>query len=137
MLERTIEEVRTGEAPPDVETSINLQADLKLPSSFVSDETLRLRIYKRVASARTEGEIEEQYRDLEDRFGELPLQVQNLLEYARLRVLGRSLGIHSIDRKRDSVDVVFHEKLALTRIGSSNSWRRVGKSCSRRRRRSG
>lgn len=110
MLERAIEELRTGESPPDVDTSINLQADLKLPSGFVSDETLRLRIYKNVASLRTEEEIEEQYRELEDRFGELPRQVHNLLEYARLRVFGRSLGIDSIDRKRDSIDIVFHEK---------------------------
>ncbi len=114
MLERTMEELRTGEAPPDVDTSINLQADLRLPSSFVSDEALRLRIYKSVASARTVEEIDEQYRDLEDRFGELPVQVQNILEYARLRVFGRSLGIHSIDRRRDSVDVVFHEKARVS-----------------------
>ena len=109
MLERTMEELRTGEAPPDVETAINLRADLKVPASFVSDEALRLRIYKSIASARTEEEVEHQYRDLEDRYGDLPLQVQNLLEYARLRLLGRALGIHSIDRKRDVVDVNFHE----------------------------
>ena len=41
MLERTMEELRHGEAPPDVETSINLRADLKVPASFVSDEALR------------------------------------------------------------------------------------------------
>ncbi len=118
MLERTMEELRTGEAPPDVETAINLKADLRVPTSFVSDEALRLRMYKSIASARTEDEIEHQYRDLEDRFGDLPLPVQNLLEYARLRLLGRAIGVHSIDRKRDFIDVIFDEKARVdpTRI---------------------
>ena len=36
--------------------------------------------------------------DLEDRFGELPLSVRNLLEYARLRILGRARGVTVIER---------------------------------------
>ncbi len=107
MLERTMEELRTGESAPDVETTINLQADLRIPPDFIDDEALRLRIYKGIASCRTEEEIAERYRDLEDRLGSLPGPVENLLEYARLRVLGRSLGVRSIDRKRSDVDIVF------------------------------
>jgi transcription-repair coupling factor (superfamily II helicase) len=110
MLERTMEELRTGEAPPDVETSINLQADLRIPADFVDDEPLRLRIYKGIASCRSEEEIEERYRDLEDRLGALPAAIENLLEYARLRILGRALGVRSIDRKRNDVSIVFDSK---------------------------
>ena len=107
MLERTIEEVRTGEAPPEVETSINLKSDLKIPPDFVADEALRLRIYRGIASCRTEADVDSRYRDLEDRLGRLPSPVENLLEYARLRVLGRALGARSIDRKRDRVEIAF------------------------------
>ncbi len=109
MLERTMEELRHGEAPPDVETSINLRADLKVPASFVSDEALRFRMYKDIASARTEEEVDRRYRDLEDRFGELPPQVENLLEYSRLRIVGRALGIQAMERRRDAVEIVFHQ----------------------------
>jgi transcription-repair coupling factor (superfamily II helicase) len=49
------------------------------------------------------------YRDLEDRFGELPLPVRNLLEYARLRILGRARGVTSIERTGQSIDIKFHE----------------------------
>jgi transcription-repair coupling factor (superfamily II helicase) len=107
MLERTMEELRSGESGPDVETAINLQSELRIPPDFVDDEAQRLRIYKGIASSRSEDEIEERYRDLEDRFGALPPALENLLEYARLRVLGRALGVRSIDRKRGDVDIVF------------------------------
>jgi transcription-repair coupling factor (superfamily II helicase) len=110
MLERAMEELRTGEVGPEVETTIRLGADLKIPESFVSDEMFRLRVYKSIASARTEEAIDLQYQDLEDRFGALPPAVENLLEYARLRLEGRSLSVHTIERKRDVIDIVFDQK---------------------------
>jgi transcription-repair coupling factor (superfamily II helicase) len=109
LLERTIEELRTGEILPDVETSINLRVDLKIPADFIDEELPRLRIYKQIASTRTEAEVDSMYRDLEDRFGELPLPVRNLLEYARLRILGRARGVTSIERTGQSIDIKFHE----------------------------
>ena len=109
LLERTIEELRTGEVLPDVETAINLRVDLKIPADFIDEELARLRIYKQIASTRTEAELDSMYRDLEDRFGELPLPVRNLMEYARLRILGRARGVMSIERSAQGIDLRFHE----------------------------
>ena len=109
LLERTIEELRTGEVLPDVETAINLRVDLKIPADFIDEELARLRIYKQIASTRTEAELDSMYRDLEDRFGELPLPVRNLMEYARLRILGRARGVMSIERSAQGIDIRFHE----------------------------
>ena len=109
LLERTIEELRTGEVLPEVETSINLRVDLKIPADFIDEEIPRLRIYKQIASTRSEADLDTLYRDLEDRFGELPLPVRNLLEYARLRILGRARGVTSIERTSQGIDIKFHE----------------------------
>jgi transcription-repair coupling factor (superfamily II helicase) len=109
LLERTIEELRTGEVLPEVETAINLRVDLKIPADFIDEEIPRLRIYKQIASTRSEAEVDSMYRDLEDRFGELPLPVRNLLEYARLRILGRARGVTSIERSAQGIDIKFHE----------------------------
>jgi transcription-repair coupling factor (superfamily II helicase) len=108
MLERAMEELRTGESQPDVEASISLGVDLRIPDDFVTEEVQRLRLYKTIASSRTDEEIEARYRDLGDRFGDLPASVGNLLEYARLRVLGRRLGVESIERRGERIHVVFH-----------------------------
>src|SRR5439155_23213806 len=69
----------------------------------------RLRIYKQIASMRNEAELDNLYRDLEDRFGELPLPVRDLLEYARLRILGRARGVTAIERTAHGIDIKFHE----------------------------
>jgi transcription-repair coupling factor (superfamily II helicase) len=109
MLERTIDELKTGEVLPEVETAINLRVDLKIPSDFIDEELHRLRIYKQIASTRSESDLDTLYRDLEDRFGELPLPVRNLLEYARLRILGRARGVTSIERTAQAIEIKFHE----------------------------
>jgi transcription-repair coupling factor (superfamily II helicase) len=113
LLERTVEELRTGMELPDVETAISLKVDLKIPSDFIDDELQRLRIYKQIASARSEPEVDDLYRALEDRLGELPLPVRNLLEYARLRVLGRARGVIAIERTVHGVDIRFHESARI------------------------
>ncbi|MBI2150603.1 MAG: transcription-repair coupling factor, partial [Acidobacteria bacterium] len=109
LLERTIEELRTGEELPEVETAISLKVDLKIPAGFIDEELHRLRIYKQIASTRSEAEVDALYRDLEDRFGELPPPVRNLMEYARLRILGRARGVMSIERTAQGIDIKFHE----------------------------
>src|SRR5678815_2783210 len=75
----------------------------------IDEEVPRLRIYKQIASSRSEAEVDSMYRDLEDRFGELPLPVRNLLEYARLRILGRARGVTAIERTAQGIDIKFHE----------------------------
>jgi transcription-repair coupling factor (superfamily II helicase) len=109
LLERTVEELRSGQELPEVETAINLKVDLKIPTDFIDDELQRLRIYKQIASVRSEVQLDELHRDLEDRFGELPLSVRNLLEYARLRILGRARGVTAIERTIHGIDIRFHE----------------------------
>src|SRR5205807_3410467 len=113
MLERTIDELKTGEVLPEVETAINLRVDLKIPADFIDEELHRLRIYKQIASTRSEAELDTFYRDLEDRFGELPLPVRNLLEYARLRILGRARGVMVIERTVHGIDIRFHESARI------------------------
>src|SRR5262249_21184694 len=110
---RTIEELKTGESLPDVETAINLKVDLKIPADFIDEELQRLKVYKQIATTRREAEVDSLYRDLEDRFGALPLPVRNLLEYARLRILGRARGVMAMDRTVHGIDIRFHESAKI------------------------
>jgi transcription-repair coupling factor (superfamily II helicase) len=98
---------------PEVETNISLKVDLKIPAGFIDEELQRLKIYKQIASSRSESEVDDMYRDFEDRFGDLPLPVRNLLEYARLRILGRARGVISIERTVQGIDIRFHENARI------------------------
>ena len=53
-----------------------------LPDDFIPDVNTRLSFYKRIASAKTENELEEIKVELIDRFGLLPDPARTLLDIA-------------------------------------------------------
>jgi transcription-repair coupling factor (superfamily II helicase) len=113
MLERTVAELR-GEAVED-ETSVtlNLGVDVAIPDDYISDMGQRLRTYKRVSSARDESTLTSIRTETEDRYGRVPLSVERLFSYARLRRLAEEVGVLSIDKTPDGVAFRFSEKARI------------------------
>jgi transcription-repair coupling factor (superfamily II helicase) len=70
-----------------------------IDESYVSDMNQRLMLYRKVAAARREEEIDRVLEEAEDRYGALPDAVLNLADYGRIRVMADRLGIEAIDRE--------------------------------------
>jgi hypothetical protein len=64
-------------------------------------------LYRRVAGARTDRELETVVEEIEDRYGPMPEEVLNLVEYGRIRILADRLGIEKIDRQGSLVVFTF------------------------------
>jgi transcription-repair coupling factor (superfamily II helicase) len=82
------------EAPLEAEIDLPLAA--MLPATYISDRTLRLRLYRRLATLRREGELPELRRELEDRFGPPPPEVDNLLFLLRTKILAGEAEVDAI-----------------------------------------
>jgi transcription-repair coupling factor (superfamily II helicase) len=113
MLERTVQELRGEEIEEEVSTQLNLGVDTRIPDDYVSDMSQRLRTYKRIASAKTDEELQRINNEVADRYGRLPEAVENLFEYARARREAVHLGIISIDRIGDSLSIKLGEKARI------------------------
>jgi transcription-repair coupling factor (superfamily II helicase) len=83
-------------APLHEGIQINLPLQLYLPEDYVPDAALRLRLYRRMAGVPGLPEVEAMGQELVDRFGELPVPVQQLLYQLRLKVLALESGVQSI-----------------------------------------
>ena len=73
-----------------------------IPPDYVSEEDLRIELYRRLSGFRQQAEIDDFADELRDRFGPVPEIVTHMLEVARLKLLALSAGIHGIavrDRK--------------------------------------
>jgi transcription-repair coupling factor (superfamily II helicase) len=113
MLERTIRELRGEERPEQVETQLNLGLNIRIPAEYIAEENQRLRMYKRVAGVENGQQLDDVLSELADRYGPLPPPVKNLAEYAALRLLARRLGVITIDRKREQINVKFGETASI------------------------
>ena len=79
-------------APPDVV----LDRPAHLPDDYVPDDDVKLDLYRRLARATTSGEIDGLRDEMRERFGPLPAMAENLLDMARLRVMGAALGLQNV-----------------------------------------
>jgi len=107
LIKRTVARLK-GEPPPpviDVELKLDFiewspltasDQSAAIPYDYIEDENTRLTLYRRLAAVNIEQEIDLLREELRDRFGPLPRAVDNLLEWARLRVVAGARGIKSI-----------------------------------------
>jgi len=113
MLDRAVREMKGEAAAGEVETQLNLGLNIRIPSDYIKEENQRLRMYKRVAGVDAESQLNDVAGELEDRYGEPPSAVRNLLEYATLKLLASRVGVTAIERKREVVTVKFRSNAVI------------------------
>lgn len=109
MLEAAVAELRGEPVPERPPVSLHLGVDIKVPDSYMPDMGDRLALYKRLASAREEAEVDRLQADTEDRYGHLPPAARNLFELARLRLVAERAGVRSVDVADARLQIRFHE----------------------------
>jgi transcription-repair coupling factor (superfamily II helicase) len=113
MLDRAVREMKGEAAPDEAETQLNLGLNIRIPVNYIPEENQRLRMYKRVAGVETESQLSDVGAELEDRYGEPPAAVRNLLDYASLKLLAARVGANAIERKRDLVTIKFRQNAGV------------------------
>lgn len=113
MLERTIHELRGEEIDDEISTQINIGVETRIPDDYIADMGQRLRTYKRIASARSDEEMQRIREEIADRYGRPPVAVENLLDYATLRRTAERIGVVSIDRHQERLALKFGEKARI------------------------
>ena len=101
MLRQAVETARTGgdadNAEPDWTPQLNLGLEVRIPEEYVTDLTVRLSLYRRIANLDIAAEADGLIAELVDRFGPLPDSVRNLLAVIELKQLCRRVGVERID----------------------------------------
>ncbi|PYV74570.1 MAG: transcription-repair coupling factor [Acidobacteria bacterium] len=108
MLEQEVREMK-GEAEPQPQAQLNLGLNIRIPAGYVPEENQRLRLYKRIAGVETEKQLTDVQAELRDRYGEPPVPVQQLMQYASLRLRAVEAGVTGIERKRDLISLKFRQ----------------------------
>ncbi len=109
MLEEAVRAYRGEKTAPETITSprLDLKISAYLPSSYIPDQEQKVDLYQRIYALDSPEKVEEIEAELVDRFGTLPLEVENLLMIARLRILASELRITSIHYEKGEVYLKF------------------------------
>lgn len=101
MLAKAVRQLQAGEKPLANETdelAVDIQLGLAalIPDDYLSDVNTRLQLYKRIASAETNADLEQLQIEMIDRFGLLPEPCKNLFRVTAMKSLAREIGINKI-----------------------------------------
>ncbi|MBO7051019.1 MAG: transcription-repair coupling factor [Bacteroidaceae bacterium] len=89
------------------ECTVETDLDLFFPDSFVPDGSERILLYRELDSMERETDIKRFQDRLQDRFGQIPKEAQELIRLVTLRRMGRELGIERIFLKAGRMSLFF------------------------------
>ncbi|MEA3351802.1 MAG: transcription-repair coupling factor [Chloroflexota bacterium] len=110
--------------------TVDLPLHTTIPSHYVPEREMRLKLYRRLADIQSLGEINVLREEFQDRFGELPAPVENLLLQLRIKLLARAAGLKSVSHERNQIALKYPEGAAPPRslhaqnvsVGKSTIW---------------
>jgi len=104
-LDRAVKEIQGKQVEEDIETSVDLNVDGYIPSSFIENEEQKIEIYKKIAAAENKDDIFDITEEIIDRFGNIPVQVDNLLKISYIKSLSKRIKIKSIAQAGNTVNI--------------------------------
>ncbi len=83
--------------------NIETDFEIHIPETYILPVAERLRTYIQIDELKSEAEMTELRAVLEDRFGKIPAEAEDLFKVVRLRWLAQSLGFEKIALKNDKI----------------------------------
>ncbi|MDD6154359.1 MAG: transcription-repair coupling factor [Eubacteriales bacterium] len=97
--------------PDDITLELHVAATI--PDWYIDDESVKLSVYKKISHIRSDADEDDMYDELQDRFGDVPDEVANLMKVARIRGLSEELSISRIYEQGGQMFFQFNEKNPL------------------------
>ena len=122
MLARAIQVRKAAKAGEVIEmelpdtTLIDLPLATYIPTDYIPDPALRLRLYRRMAVLTTLDEVDGMAAELTDRFGPIPDPVENLLYQLRIKILSLRAGASTVTTEYKQIKVVLPNLMSLNRL---------------------
>ena len=112
ILQEAIEELKENEfkelyptdnsKPKEYVKEVQIDTDFEIlfPDDYINSITERLALYNKLGTLKTEDELKVFESEIVDRFGDIPTQVEDLLDSVRIKWLAKELGLEKVILKQ-------------------------------------
>ncbi len=100
LIEEAVAAAKGGDGSLPVEEwspQITIGTPVLIPDTYVQDLSVRLSLYRRIASLSDAAEIDALAAELVDRFGKMPPEVDNLLQVVAIKAACKQANIEKVD----------------------------------------
>jgi len=109
LLDEAVQELKAGDLDGDgranrTDPYIELDVGARLPANYVPDEKQKIEVYRKLARAASEEDLQAAVEEITDRFGPMPESARLLVDMARVRLIAGDLLLdHVVRPERDRV----------------------------------
>jgi transcription-repair coupling factor (superfamily II helicase) len=100
LLQQAIVDLRASQAgappPAEIDPELRIPIEARIPESWLPETSLRLRLYRALAGARSHAELTNLMADAIDRFGPAPEAMHSLIGVMALKLDAKALGLASV-----------------------------------------
>ena len=107
LLDEVVKEIQGEKAVQEIDVQIDLDVTSYIPDEYISDSSQKIEIYQDIALCKNEEDIQNIVDEMIDRFGNMPEQIENLLDIARIKNLCKKIGISKVQGRRKFVLFIF------------------------------
>lgn len=119
MLEEAVEERRNGvKREEKAEIEMVLHVDAYIPDAYIPDGYQKIQMYKRIKAMEQMSDYLEIIDELQDRFGDLPVETERLMRIARMKVWASQAAVTSIKEKQQVVSIILSEEGTILADGA-------------------
>ncbi len=114
MLEDAVREAKGEEQVKEKTITIDLQVKAFIPQEYIHDNGIKIDFYQRIYAVKEITEITSMVEELEDRFGDLPIPLFNLLEIAAIKIMAQKAKIQAITQEKEIVRLKLEDDHGFT-----------------------
>ena len=103
LLDEVVKEIKGIDVKPEVNVQIDLNVTSYIPDEYISDSNQKIEIYQDIALCKNEQDIQNVIDEIIDRFGNMPPELENLIDIARIKYLAKAQNISKIQSKKTAV----------------------------------
>lgn len=114
LLNEAVHALKLGEEQVEIwDTTLDMDVDAFIPSTYIMNELHRLDMYKRIANIENGDMLTDMQEELTDRYGDIPAPVLNLLQIALLKSRAHAVYITGLTQKERTVKLTMYDKARL------------------------
>ena len=107
LLDEVVREIQGEKVIPEIDVQIDLDVTSYIPDEYISDSSQKIEMYQDIALCKNEEDIQNVVDEMIDRFGNMPKEIENLLDIARIKTLCKKLNISKVQGRRNFVLFMF------------------------------
>ncbi len=118
LLNETVGELSGQKTAQERPVKIDLPLDAYIPENYLSTSEQRITYYMRISEISTREQMKSVMESLQDGFGEVPIQTENLIKIAYIKNLAMMFGVKEIKIRGDEINFILYkdEKIADERL---------------------